>query len=79
MVSPKPNQVLPDIPDLLVVAAGLSFILGDMRNGIIISLVVLLNATIGFIQEFKAEKILKALNQALKFIGIDEAEREYSG
>jgi len=50
---------------LLIFAALLSFVLGDTRNGVAISMIVLLNALIGFTQEFKAEKILRALTEFL--------------
>lgn len=46
---------------MLIFAALLSFVLGDIRNGLVIAIIVLVNALIGFTQEFKAEKILRAL------------------
>lgn len=50
---------------LLAFAALLSFVLGDIRNGIIISIIVFINGVIGFSQEYKAQRILKALNKLL--------------
>lgn len=50
---------------LLIFAALLSFLLGETRNGVIISIIVLINAIIGFSQEFKAERILRALAKYL--------------
>lgn len=50
---------------LLIFAALLSFLLGDIRNGIIISIIVIINGIIGFTQEYKAQRILKALNKLL--------------
>ena len=48
---------------MLLAATGLSFFLGDSLDGILILAIVLLNALLGFAQEFKAEKALSALKQ----------------
>lgn len=59
------DQFLDLMVILLVAAALLSFALGDARNGTIITAIIFLNAIIGFAQEYKAEKILKALKKIL--------------
>lgn len=59
------DQFLNLLVVMLIVAALLSFILGDSRNGIIISIIVLINSIIGFTQEYKAQRILKALGKML--------------
>ncbi len=46
---------------ILIIAAILSFFLGEPKEAIIILLVIVLNASIGIIQESKAEKSLEAL------------------
>jgi len=48
---------------ILLVAAGLSFFFGEFRDVTIILVIVLLNAVIGFFQEFKAEKILDGIKK----------------
>jgi len=48
---------------LLVVSSALSFILGDARAGAILLALVFFNTAIGFMQEFKAEKLIESLEK----------------
>lgn len=48
---------------ILLVAAGLAFIFGEYRDVTIILIIVGVNAFIGFLQEFKAEKILDSIKK----------------
>jgi Ca2+-transporting ATPase len=48
---------------ILIVAAVISALLGETSDAIIIAVVIILNATVGIIQEAKAEKALDALKK----------------
>jgi len=48
---------------ILLVAAGLAFIFGEYRDVVIILIIIAINATIGFLQEFKAERILESMRK----------------
>ena len=46
---------------ILIAAAAVSFLLGEVTDSVTIILIVLLNAVLGFIQEFRTEHTLEAL------------------
>jgi len=48
---------------LLVVSGVVAFYLGDLRTGVVLMAIVLFNTTIGFLQEFKAERVMESLEK----------------
>lgn len=50
---------------VLIVAAGISYFLGEKTDAIVILAIVILNAVLGFFQEYKAERSLRELKKFL--------------
>jgi Mg2+-importing ATPase len=48
---------------LLLAACIISFILGDLNDGIVIAVILLINTGLGFYQEFKSEKAIEKLQK----------------
>jgi Mg2+-importing ATPase len=48
---------------LLLAACVISFILGDLNDGIVIAVILLINTGLGFYQEFKSEKAIEKLQK----------------
>ena len=55
------RQFISPLVFILIVAAGVSFFLGQFRDGFILISIVILNAMIGFYEEWKSENILASL------------------
>lgn len=57
------NQFKNMLSGLLFIAAAFSFVVGDKIDGFLISFILILNAGLGFWQEFKANRELEALKR----------------
>lgn len=51
---------------VLIVAAAMSFAIGNYRDGCIMLIIVIVNAIIGYKQEFKAEQIMESLKKLVQ-------------
>jgi Ca2+-transporting ATPase len=51
---------------LLLIAAVMSLIIGSYRDASVMFLIAIVNSVIGFMQEYKAEKIMDSLNKLVK-------------
>ena len=59
------RQFLDVLIFILLVAAAISLAVGDVTDAIAILAIIVLNGTLGFVQEWKAERALAALKQML--------------
>ncbi len=50
---------------ILIIAIAISFFINHLVDGIVISIIVVLNVTIGFFQQYKAEKAVKNLRKLI--------------
>lgn len=51
---------------VLLVAATISFAIGSFRDGTVMIVIVLINAVIGFVQEYKVSRILESLKELIQ-------------
>ena len=59
------RQFISPLVFILIIASGVSFFLGQFRDGSILIIIVILNSMIGFYQEWKSENILASLQSLI--------------
>jgi len=64
------SQFRSPIAYVLIIASVLSILLGDVTDGIIILVIMLINAMLGFSQEYRSEKALKELSKYASYSSI---------
>jgi P-type Ca2+ transporter type 2C len=57
------DQIINPMILLLLAVVGISMAIGHLSDGLIIAVIVLLNSTIGFAQEFKAEQAMASIRE----------------
>ncbi|MFH0951880.1 MAG: HAD-IC family P-type ATPase [Patescibacteria group bacterium] len=73
------NQFRSAMVLILVAASAISFSLGDIVDGWVIAAAVIINVLVGWVQEYRAERSLESLREAITFTTVvfrDGQERE---
>jgi Ca2+-transporting ATPase len=60
------NQFRDLLVIVLIAAAAISFMIGSIRDAVVMIIIVLINAVIGFFQEYKVSRILDSLKNLIK-------------